>query len=77
MNGSRAPARLRGERAPPAIIYDALDGKRVTALLALALDRFAIDGADDQVQEVAAAAERFLLAVRQPALVSMTGAPRR
>lgn len=58
----------------PVIIYDALDGARVTALLTLALDRLAIDGTAAEVETAAVAAERFLDAVREPAVTSVMGA---
>jgi hypothetical protein len=43
--------------------------------LLYALDRFAIDGSEADVIKVAAAAERFLSAVREPVLLSMARQP--
>ena len=51
----------------PAIIYDALNATRMRALIMLALDRFAIDGSESDVEDVAGAAERFVDAVRERA----------
>lgn len=50
------------------ILYDTLAPSRLTSFLDLALDRFAIDAPAEDVAAVAAMAERFLHAVREPAV---------
>ena len=55
----------------PVVIYDVLDGRRLSALLVSALDRFAIDAADADVKRVLAATEKFQAAVRDPAIARL------
>lgn len=59
------------------LVYDALSGPQLRALLVLALDRFAVDATDADARAVAAAAERFVRALREPAVVDVVIRPAR
>lgn len=50
------------------IVYDALGSNQLRALVVLALDRFAIDAAPADAAVVVTAAERYVRAVREPAI---------
>lgn len=59
----------------PPIVYDALRTGQLRALLVLALDQFAIDASPGDAAVVAVAAERYVRAVRDPAVDDIVRSP--
>lgn len=57
------------------IVYDALRTDQLRALLVLALDQFAIDAPPGDAAIVAAAADRYVRAVREPSIDEVVRSP--